>query len=69
MELKNVAKVRRVAASAVLANLAIVSLAALVLPAELAVVLPLVALTMPLLTTSLVERFALRGQSEPALTA
>jgi hypothetical protein len=60
MKLENIAKVRRLAAVAVAANLAVALLAALVLPAELMVVLPVVALTLPLLTTSLVERFAQR---------
>jgi hypothetical protein len=58
MKLENIAKVRRLAAVAVAANLAVALLAAIVLPAELMVVLPVVALTLPLLTTSLVERFA-----------
>ena len=68
MELKNIANVRRVAAGAVVANVAIVSLAAAVLPRELMGVLPVLALTLPLLTTSLVERVALRGLDAAALT-
>ena len=68
MELKNIAKVRRVAASAVVANLAVVALAALILPEEVIGVLPVIGLILPLLTTSLVERVALRGTNVPALT-
>jgi hypothetical protein len=68
MELKNIAKLRRFAASAVAANVAIVGLAALALPSELMGVLPVLALTLPLLTTSLVERVALRGLDAAALT-
>ena len=68
MELKNITTLRRVAASAVVANIAVVALAALVLPAELMGVLPVVGLILPLLTESAVERFALRGQDAPALT-
>jgi len=62
MEFENIAKVRRFAALAVAGNIAVALLAAIVLPAELMVVLPIVALTLPLLTTSLVERLALRNQ-------
>ena len=68
MELKNITTLRRVAASAVLGNVAVVALAGLILPEELIGVLPIIGLTLPLLTESLVERFALRGQSAPALT-
>jgi hypothetical protein len=58
MELKNLTKVRRFALGAVAVNLVAVAATAWLLPRELQVLLPLVALVLPLLSTAAVEAAA-----------
>lgn len=58
MELKNLTKVRRFALGAVAFNVAVTAAAAWLLPRELQVLLPVVALMLPLLSTAAVEAAA-----------
>jgi len=60
MELENLSKVRRLALITVVGNLVAAAVAALVLPKELAGIVPVVGLTLPLLSTALLEGFAER---------
>jgi Flp pilus assembly protein TadB len=60
MKLNNITDVRRLAVAAVGANLLLTIVAAVVLPRELLVVLPIVGLTLPLLTTAFLEAAAER---------
>ena len=60
MELKNLSKVRRLAVFGVIANIVVVAAAALAAPKELLVVLPLLGLTLPLLTAAALEAAAER---------
>ena len=60
MELKNLSKVRRLAVLGVLANVVAVAAAAIASPKELLVVVPLLALTLPLLTAAALEAAAER---------
>jgi hypothetical protein len=68
MEFENISKVRRLAVAAVAANIMLMLLAAVALPRELIVVLPVAALILPLLTTAYVERVAERwfGKALPS---
>ena len=61
MELKNLTKVRRFALGAVAVNLAITVATAWLLPKELQVLLPVVALVLPLLSTAAIEAAAERN--------
>lgn len=69
MELKNLIKVRRLALVAVVANLIGLVVAALVLPRELRVIVPVLALIVPLLTTALLESVAEKRLGPGALAA
>ena len=60
MELKNLSKVRRLAVFGVIANILAVAAAAIVAPKELLVVVPVLALTLPLLTAAALEAAAER---------
>jgi hypothetical protein len=60
MERKNIANVRKLAVFTVVGNVAVILLAAIALPRELLVVLPIVGLTLPLLTTAALEAVAER---------
>ena len=60
MELKNLSKVRRLAVFGVIANIVAVAAAALAAPKELLVALPLLGLTLPLLTAAALEAAAER---------
>jgi hypothetical protein len=65
MELENISKIRRLAVAAVAANITVMLAAAVALPRELIVVLPVAALILPLLTTAYVERVAERRVGKP----
>ena len=60
MELQNLSKVRRWAAFVVVANIALLLAVAWTLPKDLLGVLPILALTLPLLSTSILEAAAER---------
>jgi hypothetical protein len=60
MELKNLSKVRRLALLTVAGNLVATAIAALVLPRELAGIVPVVGLMLPLLSTAVLEGAAER---------
>lgn len=61
MELKNLTKVRRYALAAVAINLGIFAAVAALLPKELHVLVPILGLVLPLLSTAAVEAHAERG--------
>ncbi|MET0386053.1 MAG: hypothetical protein ABW321_08850 [Polyangiales bacterium] len=63
----NLTNVRRFAVAAVAANVAVIGGAALALPRELLVLLPIAGLVLPLLTTSVVEAAAERVQARHAV--
>jgi hypothetical protein len=67
MELKNLIKVRRIAVLAVAANVLAALAIAFVLPGELRGLLPVFALTVPLLTTALLESVAEKRLGRDAL--
>lgn len=60
MDLKNLSNVRRLALVTVIGNLVATAVAALVLPRELAGIVPVVGLTLPLLSTAVLENAAER---------
>ncbi|MEY4579673.1 MAG: hypothetical protein RL701_4376 [Pseudomonadota bacterium] len=60
MEIKNLSNVRRLALSAVIFNVLAIVTAAIALPHELSVLLPIVALVLPLLTLAGIESVAER---------